>query len=77
MNAHCMSTFEPPEDIKCVKIYADNDKSYVGQKSAYQLAERLAAKSIDVEVLISPTPGEDWLDEFNKIKLKELFNENN
>jgi putative DNA primase/helicase len=77
MNAHCMATFEPPVDIECVKIYADNDKSYVGQKAAYQLAERLAAKSIDVEVLISPTPGEDWLDEFNKLKLKEMFNENN
>jgi len=77
MNAHCMATFEPPKDIKCVKIYADNDKGFVGQKSAYQLAERLAAKAIDVEVLISPTPGEDWLDEFNNLKLKELFNENN
>ena len=77
MNAHCMATFEPPEGIAEVKIYADNDKSYVGQKSAYQLAERLAAKQIDVEVLISPTPGEDWLDEFNNLKLKELFNENN
>ena len=77
MNAHCMSTFEPPEGLECVKIYADNDKSYVGQKSAYQLAERLAAKAIDVEVLISPTPGEDWLDEFNNLKLKEFLNENN
>ena len=77
MNAHCMATFEPPEDVQSVKIYADNDKSYVGQKSAYQLAERLAAKNIDVEVLISPVPGEDWLDEFNNLKLKELFNEDN
>jgi len=77
MNAHCMATFEPPADIECVKIYADNDKSYVGQKSAYQLAERLAAKKIHVDVHISPTPGEDWLDEFNKLKLKEMFNENN
>lgn len=77
MNAHCMATFEPPEDITEVQIYADNDKSYVGQKSAYQLAERLAAKQIKVGVHISPTPGEDWLDEFNKLKLKEMFNEDN
>lgn len=77
MNAHCMATFEPPEDITEVQIYADNDKSYVGQKSAYQLAERLAAKQIKVDVHISPTPGEDWLDEFNKLKLKEMFNEDN
>ena len=77
MNAHCMATFEPPEGLECVKIYADNDKSYVGQKSAYQLAERLAAKHIDVEVLVSPVPGQDWLDEFNNNKLKEFFNEDN
>jgi hypothetical protein len=72
-----MATFEPPEGLECVKIYADNDKSYVGQKSAYQLAERLAAKHIDVEVLVSPVPGQDWLDEFNNNKLKEFFNEDN
>jgi putative DNA primase/helicase len=77
MNAHCMATFEPPEDITEVQIYADNDKSYVGQKSAYQLAERLAAKQIKVDVHISPTPGEDWLDEFNKFKLEEFLNEDN
>ena len=68
---------EPPKDIESVIIYADNDKSYVGQKSAYQLAERLAAKQIDVEVLISPVPGEDWLDEYNNKQLKEFFDENN
>ena len=72
-----MATFEPPEHIESVVIYADNDKSYVGQKSAYQLAERLAAKSINVEVLISPVPGEDWLDEYNNKQLKEFFNEDN
>ena len=72
-----MATFEPPEDIESVVIYADNAKSYVGQKSAYQLAERLAAKQIDVEVLISPVPGEDWLDEYNNKQLKEFFDENN
>ena len=77
MNAHCMSTFEPPKDVESVIIYADNDKSYVGQKSAYQLAERLAAKSIDVEVLISPVPGQDWVDEYNNKQLKEIFNEDN
>ena len=65
MNAHCMSTFEPPEDIKAVDIYADNDASFVGQKSAYQLAERLAAKNIKVNILIPPIVGEDWLDYIN------------
>jgi|6_EtaG_2_1085325.scaffolds.fasta_scaffold04769_3 putative DNA primase/helicase len=78
MNAHCMATFEPPEDIERVAIYADNDLTYVGQKSAYQLAERLAAKRIDVEVLISPVPGEDWLDELNRKQLNnEVNNETN
>jgi putative DNA primase/helicase len=65
MNAHCMATFEPPEDVKAVDIYADNDASFVGQKSAYQLAERLAAKDIKTRILISPVVGEDWLDYLN------------
>ena len=65
MNAHCMATFEPPEDVKAVDIYADNDASFVGQKSAYQLAERLAAKDIKVNILIPPVVGEDWLDYIN------------
>lgn len=67
MNAHCMATFEPPEDVKAVDIYADNDRSFVGQKSAYQLAERLAAKDIKVNILISPVLGEDWLDYLNNL----------
>ena len=67
MNAHCMATFEPPEDVTAVDIYADNDASFVGQKSAYQLAERLAAKDIKVNILISPVIGEDWLDYLNNL----------
>jgi len=66
MNAHCMSTFEPPKDVEFVEIYADNDKSYVGQRSAYQLAERLAARGIRATVWVSPVVGEDWLDYYNK-----------
>jgi hypothetical protein len=51
--------------------------TYVGQKSAYQLAERLAAKKIDVEVLISPVSGEDWLDELNRKQLNNEVNDEN
>jgi len=65
MNAHCMATFEPPEGVKAVDVYADNDRSFVGQKSAYQLAETLQSKGIRVNVKVSPIPGEDWLDEYN------------
>jgi len=77
MNAHCMATFEPPEDVEKVAIYADNDLTYVGQKSAYQLAERLAAKNINTEVLISPVPGKDWLDELNRKQLNNEVNDEN
>jgi hypothetical protein len=72
-----MATFEPPEDVESVAIYADNDKTYIGQKSAYQLAERLAAKKINVNVLISPVPGKDWLDELNSKQFNEVNDENN
>jgi putative DNA primase/helicase len=66
MNAHCMSTFEPPKDVYNVTIFADNDRSFVGQSSAYKLAEKLIKRGIEASVKIAPTIGEDWLDEYNK-----------
>jgi len=72
MNAHCMATFEPPKDIYNVDIYADNDKSFVGQSSAYRLAERLSKRGIKTSVKISPKIGEDWLDEYmNEVNNKD------
>ncbi|WP_232435059.1 DUF7146 domain-containing protein [Thauera sp. 63] len=59
-----IETFEPPEGVEHVVIFADHDANFAGQAAAYRAAHRLALKGIEVEVCIPPRPG-DWLDELN------------
>ena len=66
----CISTagiesFEPPEGVEHVVIFADHDQNFAGQAAAYRAAHRLALKGCEVEVCIPPTAG-DWLDELNR-----------
>lgn len=66
----CISTagiesFEPPEGVRHVIVFADNDRNFAGQAAAYRAAHRLALKGCEVEVCIPPTVG-DWLDELNR-----------
>ena len=68
----CISTsgiesFEPPQGVEHVVIFADNDANFAGQAAAYRAAHRLALKGYEVEVCIPPTGG-DWLDELNRRK---------
>uniref|UniRef100_A0A6H2A0M0 Putative DNA primase/helicase n=1 Tax=viral metagenome TaxID=1070528 RepID=A0A6H2A0M0_9ZZZZ len=59
VTAGIMESWEPPEGIKEVIIFGDNDANFTGQKSAYILANRLAKKGIKVNVDIPETIG-DW-----------------
>lgn len=66
----CISTsgvesFEPPEGVEHIIVFADNDANFAGQAAAYRAAHRLALKGYEVEVCIPPTVG-DWLDELNR-----------
>ena len=66
----CISTsgiesFEPPQGVEHVIVFADHDANFAGQAAAYRAAHRLALKGIEVEVVIPPTVG-DWLDELNR-----------
>ena len=61
-SAVLLEKFEPPEECEHLVIFADNDKSFTGQKAAYALANRLAIKGIDAEVRVTDTPGQDWAD---------------
>lgn len=66
----CISTagiesFEPPEGVEHVIIFADHDGNFAGQAAAYRAAHRLALRGYEVEVVIPPTAG-DWLDELNR-----------
>jgi len=64
LNAGNMEKLEIPDNIEQVKIWADNDSNFTGQRSAYILARRLKIKNNDlkVEVHIPEKPDTDWLD---------------
>ena len=63
VSAGLLETFRPPEGIKMVTVFGDNDTSFTGQASAYKLARALVALGIDCTVCIPQTAGHDWADE--------------
>lgn len=50
INSTLLETWEPPEGVRKVVIFADNDPNYTGQKSAYRLANKLFSKDLIVNV---------------------------
>lgn len=60
-----MRTFVPPPEVTKLTIFGDNDKNFVGQRAAYELAWKTSLKGIDVSVMIPDRPGTDFLDELN------------
>ncbi len=62
ISAHGMETLEIPKQFTSIIILADNDRSYTGQKAAFTLARRCDVEKRDVEVIMSPYMGEDYLD---------------
>lgn len=62
INATMMEKWIPPEGTEQVAIYADADRTYTGQKSAYILANKLTIKGFSVSVTMPPNIGEDWND---------------
>lgn len=61
INANGIETFEPPEGVTSIVIFADNDESFTGQKAAYVAAHRLSQRGFHVDVQMPPKFG-DWLD---------------
>lgn len=66
ISAGMLETFEPPEGLTMLTIFADNDNSYTGQASAYKLARRLttAYPDIEVRVLMPIEQGTDFADDY-------------
>ena len=63
LNAGNLESLEIPDSVKKINIYADNDKSFTGQKSAYILANKLVVqKGRKVEVFYPEKPETDYLD---------------
>lgn len=57
--ADLLASFSPPHGVHSITIYGDNDKNFKGQRSVYQLANRLY-QLYDVEVELPPEPGVDF-----------------
>jgi len=60
--AHGVETWSPPAGVEGVLILGDNDENYVGQAAANDLAKRLRALGLVVEVRLPPVLGQDWAD---------------
>lgn len=58
-----MRKFQPPAGIKGVRIFADNDRNFVGQRAAYDLAARLSSEGYEVSVNMPEKPGTDYADQ--------------
>jgi len=64
-----LESFEPPKKVEQLVIFSDNDENFAGQKAAYALANRMVIeKKIKVEVQVPELPGEDFLDEFIRLR---------
>ena len=71
LTAQLLESFEPPETVKTLHIFADNDRNFHGQKAAYTLAHRLkieaarAKREIEIFVRVPDVIDTDWLDVLN------------
>lgn len=67
LSANGLKTFEPPEGVQKLHVFADNDSNYTGQAAAFELARsfRAGPRRFDVIVSVPPDPDSDWLDVLN------------
>jgi len=65
LNTSLLKKWQAPADVRKVIIFADNDANFAGHSAAYELARKIAADdrlSIDVDVRIPTSVGDDWND---------------
>jgi putative DNA primase/helicase len=62
ISAGGMRDWEPPEGVRKISIFGDNDANFTGQNAAFALAHRLSMRGIETEVRIPEAVGTDWAD---------------
>jgi len=67
VSAQFVATFEVPDDVHTVIIWADKDESYTGERVAHQLKRKLTKDGVKVVVALPQTPiinakSVDWND---------------
>lgn len=60
--ANGLTAWEPPEGVKSVVVFGDNDSNFTGQAASFALAKRLRISGLEVEVQIPGAVGTDWAD---------------
>ncbi len=61
-SAGILVKWTPPDGVKRVIIYGDNDRNFTGQSAAYMLAKNLSRMKLEVDVQIPGETGTDWCD---------------
>lgn len=62
VSSSILAGWMPPEGVRKVTVFGDNDVGFGGQAAAYALAHKLAGKKYEVEVLMPEVAGTDWCD---------------
>jgi len=62
VSAYGLASFEPPQSVCHLYVFADNDESGTGQKAAVELGKRAALRGLTARVLTPDSVG-DWNDE--------------
>jgi putative DNA primase/helicase len=62
LNTSLLKRWSPPDGCPEVTVFGDNDQKFGGAAAAYALAQRLAAKGIEVNVRLPAEAGTDWAD---------------
>jgi len=62
ISANGMLSWLPPDGVRSVVVFGDNDHSFTGQEASYGLAKKLRLKGYDVEVVLPPDLGTDFAD---------------
>lgn len=61
-NAGLLASWKPPEGVRSVVIFGDNDDNFTGQAAAFSLANKLCLAGLTAEVRIPEAVGTDWAD---------------
>jgi putative DNA primase/helicase len=62
LTADLLQAWEPPEKVRHVTVFGDNDISFTGQAAAFGLAKRLTVRGLTLNVEIPVRTGSDWND---------------
>ena len=57
LNTSLLKSWTPPDGVKRIVIFGDNDRNYAGQAAAYALAHRLHGR-VDIDIRFPDQPGD-------------------